>query len=239
MLDVQGVTKLYNGVAAVNGISFQIRRGMIYGILGPNGAGKTTLISMIAGLLKPDKGFIKLDSLKSHSPEYKKKVGFVSDAVDIYDYLTGREYIQFTASLRDVPAKLQEIEIERLSRVFWMEHKLDQFIKTYSKGMRQKTALISSLIHQPELLILDEPFSGLDPIALKEMKDYLLGYVRKGNSIIFSTHILEIAEKLCEELMIIHSGSKIAEGDLEQLKSDLKLDRSTDLESIFYQMTSR
>ncbi|MFD1706974.1 ABC transporter ATP-binding protein [Siminovitchia sediminis] len=238
MLHVQEISKSYHGEVAVNGISFQLKRGVIYGILGPNGAGKTTLLSMIAGLLKPDQGSIQLGNLNSHSPEYKKKVGFVSDAVSIYDYLTGREYIKFTASLRDVPKKIQDIEIERLARVFRMEHKLDQFIKTYSKGMRQKTALISSLVHQPELLILDEPFSGLDPNALKEMKDYLTDYITKGNSIIFSTHILEIAEKLCKELMIIHSGKKMAEGNIDQLKNDLQLDHSTDLESIFYQMTS-
>lgn len=239
MLDVQGVTKLFNGVAAVNNISFQIKRGKIYGILGPNGAGKTTLLSMITGLLKPDKGAVTLDKLESRSAAYKKRIGFVSDAVHIYDYLTGREYIQFTASLRDVPFKSQKIEIERLSKVFRLEHKLDQLIKTYSKGMRQKTAIISALVHQPELLVLDEPFSGLDPIALKEMKDYLIEYAGKGNSIIFSTHILEIAEKLCEKLMIIHAGNKVAEGDLGQLKTDFMLDGSTDLESIFYQMTRR
>lgn len=238
MLEVQGVTKIYNDVPVVNDISFKIKRGVIYGILGPNGAGKTTLLSMITGLLKPDKGKVLLEGLESYLPEYKRKIGFVSDVINLYDYLTGREYIHFVASLRDVPRREQELEIERLSKIFQLEHQLDKFIKTYSKGMRQKTAIISALVHQPELLVLDEPFSGLDPIGLKEMKDYLIEYAKRGNSIVFSTHILEIAEKMCEHLMIIHSGRKIVEGNVNQLKSDFKLGDSTDLEHIFYKMIS-
>lgn len=238
MLEVQGVTKIYNDVPVVNDISFRIKRGVIYGILGPNGAGKTTLLSIITGLLNPDKGKVLLEGLESYLPEYKRKIGFVSDVVNLYDYLTGREYIHFVASLRDVPRREQELEIERLSKIFQLEHQLDKFIKTYSKGMRQKTAIISALVHQPELLVLDEPFSGLDPIGLKEMKDYLIEYAKRGNSIVFSTHILEIVEKMCEHLMIIHSGRKIVEGNVNQLKSDLKLGDSTDLEHIFYKMIS-
>lgn len=240
MLELYDVTKAYQEDIAVNQISFRVKKGIIYGVLGPNGAGKTTLLSMIVGLLKADKGKILLEGMDSQddSIEYKKRIGFVPDPVNLYDYLTGREYIEFLANLRDVPKDMQNEQISRLTRIFRLEHKIDHFIKTYSKGMRQKVAIIAALVHKPKLLVLDEPFSGLDPNALKEMKEYLQEYVKSGNSILFSTHILEIVENLCEELMIIKQGNIVTAGNMKGIKSKLELSEDAALEDIFYQTTS-
>lgn len=217
MLNVLNISKSYGNTPAIKEISFHIRPGEILGLLGPNGAGKTTTLSILSGLMKPDSGFVSLSNIQD-SNEYKSQIGFVSDVISPYDYLTGREYVTFMGELRGVPSDRINFFIADLSRLLSLERKIDDLIKTYSKGMRQKITLMGSLVHNPALLIMDEPFTGLDPYSIKSIKDYLKIFTYKGNSIIFSTHILEVAEKLCDRLVIIENGKCRASGSMEELK---------------------
>ncbi|MCQ6277178.1 ABC transporter ATP-binding protein [Bacillus sp. V3B] len=238
MLNVSNISKSYGSIPILKEISFNIFRGEILGLLGPNGAGKTTTLSILSGLIKPDKGCVSLNNIQEPN-EYKSQMGFVSDGLDPYDYLTGREYVTFMGELRGVLSNQIDHFIFDLSHLLSLESKIDTLIKTYSKGMRKKIALMGALVHNPALLILDEPFTGLDPDSIKSIKDYLEIFTQNGNSIIFSTHILEVAEKLCDRLLIIESGKCIASGSIEELRkqnSSLS-DNTHSLEEVFHFLT--
>ncbi|MFE8874597.1 ABC transporter ATP-binding protein [Acetobacter persici] len=237
MLTVNNISKKINNKQILKNITFNVKKGEILGLLGPNGAGKTTTLKTIIGNLKPEIGYIEFEGNKINDSiiYYKKNIAFVPDSLNIYENLTGKEYISFIAELWDIPSNIYKKEMEYLSKKFFLNEKLDDFIRTYSKGMKQKTILIGALIHNPKLLILDEPFNGLDPISIKIIKEYFAEYTKKGNSIIFSSHILDVVEKICTNYLIINQGTSIAKGSVSNLKEIAK-SNSQDLETIFYEL---
>ena len=206
--------------------------------MGSNGAGKTTTLSILSGLMKPDSGFVSLYEVEDPN-EYKSQIGCVFDDLSPYDYLTGREFSNLhMGELRGVPSNQIDLFISELSQLLFLERKIDFLIKTYSKGMRQKIILMGALVHNPVLLIMDEPFTGLDPESIKAIKDYLKAFTNKGNSIIFSTHILEVAEKLCDRLVIIEKGNCIATvaGEIRLQGSQMN-ENTHSLEEVFHMLT--
>lgn len=240
MLKVCGLTKKLGSNIVVNNLSFEVSDGEIFGLLGPNGAGKTTTLKMLVGLLKPDKGSVYLDSIDSFKEQvaFKKKLAYIPDSANLYDNLTGREYAYFIARLWDVSKQEVQERFDELVQLFDLGDKIDNFINTYSKGMSQKISLLAALLHKPRILILDEPLTGLDPESSKCIKDYLQNYALQGNSIIFSTHILEVAEKVCQRILIINKGEAVAIGDLKQLQ-EISCAGNRDLEDIFLILTRK
>ena len=233
MLMIKNVSKFYGDKKVVDQVNFNIKAGKITGIIGPNGAGKTTLLSMIVGILKTDEGEI---NYSYSSNDLRKDLAYIPDSLFLYENLTGREYVEFIANIYGIKKSDYTVELEILSKTLFLEEKLDSFIRTYSKGMRQKISLIGALIHKPKILILDEPFNGLDPESIRVIKQYFKEYTNKGNSILFSSHVLDIVEKLCDHFVIIHKGKIRGEGSLEEIKS-LVSNKSKDLEGIFYELT--
>jgi ABC-2 type transport system ATP-binding protein len=237
MLVLKNVSKSYSKgkVKAVDSISLEVRPGEIFGFLGPNGAGKTTTIKMIAGILPIDQGQITINGydIEKNPLKAKTKMGFVPDTHDIYERLTGIEYLNFIADVYEVSSSQRKISIEKYLNMFEMENAAGQPIKSYSHGMKQKIILTGALLHNPPLWILDEPLTGLDPKAAHLLKEEMNAHCAKGNTVFFSTHVLEVAEKLCHRIGIIDKGKIIAIGTLEELQQ--KGDAS--LESIFLDMT--
>ncbi|AEI45613.1 ABC transporter ATP-binding protein [Paenibacillus mucilaginosus] len=240
LLEVNGLQKKWGEKRVIHDVSFEVHAGEVFGILGPNGAGKTTTLKIITGLLRPDEGkcLFEGNDMAVKSLEVKRNIGYISDASNLYENLTGREYVQFMARLWDVRQTDYLAGFEELVPLLGLEEKIDQFIRTYSKGMKQKAALLGALIHRPQLLILDEPLTGLDPESNRQIKDYLKQYAKLGNSIIFSTHILEAAEKLCNRILIMKEGRSIAVGTIEELRRHTVSD-DLDLEDIFLALTQR
>src|SRR6056297_3251912 len=239
MLELKNVSKTYsNGkVKAVDNISFTHKEGEILGFLGPNGAGKTTTIKMIVGLLKPDSGTITIngvDNLKNPI-EAKKSFGFVPDNSQIYERLKGIEYLKFVSDVFEIPREEREASIKKYSEIFELTDSLNDMVSSYSHGMKQKLALISALIHKPDLFILDEPMIGLDPKSSFKLKEIMRDHCNDGKSVFFSTHVLEVAEKICDRIAIINEGKIIALGTMEELKE--KAGKEETLENIFLEVT--
>ena len=237
MIELRNVSKSYKrGEKVVEDINLTINKGEIFGFIGPNGAGKTTTIKMITGILKQDKGTILLDGkdIVENPVEAKKMFGFVPDSPDMFLKLTGIEYLNFIADIYEVSEKKRNIMIETLCKEFGIYEFLNNKIKSYSHGMRQKIVIIGALLHEPENLILDEPITGLDPISSFDLKEILKNYAEEGKTVFFSTHILEIAEKLCDRVGIINKGRLIFVGTLEELKNLMKKDSS--LEELFMEI---
>lgn len=237
MIELRNVSKSYKrGEKVVEDINLTINKGEIFGFIGPNGAGKTTTIKMITGILKPDKGIILLDGkdIIKNPVEAKKMFGFVPDSPDMFLKLTGIEYLNFIADIYEVSEKKRNIMIETLCKEFGIYEFLNNKIKSYSHGMRQKIVIIGALLHEPENLILDEPITGLDPISSFDLKEMLKRYAQEGKTVFFSTHILEIAEKLCDRVGIINKGRLIFVGTLEELRTLMKKDSS--LEELFMEI---
>jgi len=237
MLILKNVSKSYSKgkVKAVDNISFEVKPGEIFGFLGPNGAGKTTTIKMITGILPLDEGNIKIAGfdIEKEGIKAKLQMGFVPDTHDIYERLSGIEYLNFIADVYDVSASQRKENIEKYLEMFEMKNAAGQPIKTYSHGMKQKIILTGALLHNPPLWILDEPLTGLDPKAAHLLKEEMQAHCAKGNTVFFSTHVLEVAEKLCHRIGIINKGKIIAVGTLDELRQ--KGDSS--LESIFLDLT--
>ncbi|MGL4589409.1 MAG: ABC transporter ATP-binding protein [Mycoplasmatales bacterium] len=235
------VSKVYGGKGkrAVDNISIEIERGKIVGFIGPNGAGKTTTINMLTGSLSPSTGTITINGLdiSTNSIEAKKQFGFVPDNPDVYLSLKGIEYLNFMADIYEVPQELRVQRIENLAKRFELENALGDKIASYSHGMRQKIVVIGALIHDPYLWILDEPLTGLDPQSAFELKVLMKEHVNNGNSVFFSTHVLEVAEKLCDKVVIINLGKIIFTGTIEEIKEIYGSNRS--LEEIFLEMTRK
>ena len=237
MIELRNVSKSYKrGEKVVEDINLTINKGEIFGFIGPNGAGKTTTIKMITGILKQDKGTILLDGkdIVENPVEAKKMFGFVPDSPDMFLKLTGIEYLNFIADIYEISEKKRNIMIETLCKEFGIYEFLNNKIKSYSHGMRQKIVIIGALLHEPENLILDEPITGLDPISSFDLKEILKNYAEEGKTVFFSTHILEIAEKLCDRVGIINKGRLIFVGTLEELKNLMKKDSS--LEELFMEI---
>ena len=239
MLELKDVSKTYsNGkVKAVNNISFTHKNGEILGFLGPNGAGKTTTIKMIVGLLKPDSGTITINGVdnQTDSIQAKKSFGYVPDNSQIYERLKGIEYLKFISDVFQIPREERESSIKKYSEIFDLTDALNDMVSSYSHGMKQKLALISSLIHKPDLFILDEPMIGLDPKSSFKLKEIMREHCNEGKSVFFSTHILEVAEKICDRIAIINEGKIIALGTMEELKE--KAGKEETLENIFLEVT--
>jgi len=242
VISVNNVAKSFEAVKAVDGLSFEIRRGEIFGLLGPNGAGKTTTIKMILGLLEADEGEIAVLGLHPERDEIemKQKIGYVSEEPLIYKSLTPKELFNFIASIRQlngakVTNKLKEY-LEALNAVEYYE----RLISTLSRGNKQKIQIIASLLHDPALLIMDEPLSGLDAKAVRVVKEILELHTQRGGAVLFSTHIMEIAEDLCDRIGIINKGKLVAMGTMEELKSRTNaLNSEMDLEDIFLKLTEQ
>ncbi|MGO5165406.1 MULTISPECIES: ABC transporter ATP-binding protein [unclassified Candidatus Paralachnospira] len=238
MIELSHVTKVYGGThTAVNNCSFQVEDGKITGFIGPNGAGKTTTLKMITGILEPTEGQILLDGtdIQINPLEAKKKIGFVSDNPDNFLRLKGLEYLNFMADIYDVPQAGRMEKIQAMAKRFEIEDVLGDKILSYSHGMRQKVMVMGALIHDPSLWILDEPMTGLDPRAAFELKEMMREHAQSGHAVLFSTHVLEVAEKLCDQVVIINKGQIVFQGTLDQLRADYPEEES--LEDIFLAVT--
>lgn len=234
MLKIKHLSKTYNKseFKAVDDLSLELNAGEIFGFLGPNGAGKTTTIKMLTGILSYEEGEIEIcgHDLKRDSIEAKKNVGYVSDNDVIYDKLTGKEYVDFLADIYGVDLETRRIRAEKMLKIFNLTDAFNNPIKTYSHGMKQKISIIGALIHNPKLWVLDEPMMGLDPQSAYELKELMKEHCREGNTVFFSTHVLEVAEKLCDRVGIIVKGKLVLSGSMEEIKEKSK-DES--LEEIF------
>lgn len=238
MISIKGVTKTYGGEkVAVNNLDLEIEEGQITGFIGPNGAGKTTTLKMITGILIADKGEIRVNGNDIVKEPLKTKLqfGFVPDSPDMFLRLKGIEYLNFMADLYGVSTNERKNQIDSMSGRFEMKEALGDKILSYSHGMRQKIVIMGALIHSPSVWILDEPLTGLDPKSAYELKEMMKEHVKAGNSVLFSTHVLEVAEKLCDKVAIINKGSLIFSGTLDELKGKHKQGES--LENIFLEVT--
>ncbi|MCL0076194.1 ABC transporter ATP-binding protein [Dehalococcoidia bacterium] len=236
ILRVENLSKSYGRFAAVKEVSFELRRGEVFGFLGPNGAGKTTTIKVCTGLLKPSAGRVIIGGfdIVKQPVAAKELLGYVPDNPFLYDKLTGREFVRFVSRLYN--SNSAEQRIQELFDSFEMSDKIDELIQGYSRGMRQKAALISALIHNPQVLFVDEPTANLDPRSARLAKDIFRALTKQGVSVFMSTHIMEIAERLCDRIGIIHHGELIALGTLSELNQQAALEGST-LEDVFLELT--
>ena len=227
MLEIKDYTKIYKGnKVAVDHLTLTIEDGDIYGFIGHNGAGKTTTIKAVAGILNFDDGDILIDhmSIKTHPLECKERMAYIPDNPDIYEYLTGIKYLNFIGDIYQVGKQEREERIRKYADMFEITANLGDMIASYSHGMKQKLVLISALIHKPKLLILDEPFVGLDPKAALTLKNLMREMCQEGCAIFFSTHVLEVAQKLCNKIAIIKNGRLVVSGDMESVLGDSSLE---------------
>lgn len=238
MIEVTELSKQFGQVQALQGLTFRVLPGEIYGLLGPNGAGKTTTIKAIIGLVEPTSGCVKVESFDpaTNHIKVKSKIGYVAEKPILYESLSSRDFLEFVASIRKINQKEVNRIVAQLGDAFDMSDYFDAPIATLSTGMKQKVALIASLIHQPPVLLLDEPLSGLDAKTSRIIKDLILLHAKKGGAVLFSTHIMEVAENLCTRIGIIYQGKIIAEGTLDELKTKTGNESKT-LEEVFLKLT--
>lgn len=224
MIKFINVTKKYNDFTAVDDLSFEVKKGEIVGFIGPNGSGKTTTMKLISGIIKKTSGSIYVNDLDIEKDPLKIKasIGYISDSPDAFLRLKGIDYLNFIADIYEVSLNDRKERIEKYSNEFEMKEFLNNPMLSYSHGMRQKLMIISQLIHEPDVWILDEPTVGLDPKSSYTLKEMMKEHASKGKTVFFSTHILEIAEKLCDRVIIIFKGKKIYEGTLDELKDRYK-----------------
>lgn len=238
MIKLENISKSYvKGKKSVDSLNLEIKDGEIFGFLGPNGAGKTTTIKMITGILNADEGRILVDDkdIKKESISAKKTIGFVPDTPDIFLKLKGIEYLNFMGDIYEVPKEIRKQRIEELTKKFEIYDNLNEEMQGYSHGMRQKIILCGALLNNPKNWILDEPMTGLDPKASYDLKEMMRKHAKEGNCVFFSTHVLEVAEKLCDRVGIINKGKLIFVGTFEEIKTKLK-DNGT-LEELFLEIT--
>ncbi len=217
---VRDLRKLYGGKPAVDGLSFGVPRGCFFGFLGPNGAGKTTTIRMLIGLAPPDSGTIELLGLDGpgHNLEIKKRIGLVPDESLLFDRLTGGEFLEFVGRMYGLDRRVARQRAGELLALFELDEQRGKLIAEYSKGMRKRAAMAAALIHRPDLLLLDEPFEGVDAVGARLMKDLLHDLVRQGVTIFLTSHVLEVVERLCDRVAIIHQGKLVLEGAVDELR---------------------
>ena len=227
LLEIKNLTKIYSkNIKAANGVSLTIKKGEIFGFIGHNGAGKTTTIKCVVGLLNYNNGEILFEgrNIKEFPLEFKKQIAYIPDNPDLYEYLTGLQYLNFVCDIYGISKEERLKDIKKYSEMFDIELNLKDLVSTYSHGMKQKLALISALVRHPKLLILDEPFVGLDPKAAYDLKVVMKEMCDEGCSIFFSTHVLEVAEKLCDKIAIIKKGEIIVCGDVDIVTGDSSLE---------------
>jgi len=232
MLKIDHFTKTYGEKKAVDDLTLHIRQGEIYGFIGHNGAGKTTTLKSVAGIMQFDSGEILIDgvSIQKDPIGCKKKMAYIPDNPDLYEFMTGMQYLNFVGDIFAIPADRRKQRIQELADTFELTGDLNQPISAYSHGMKQKLAIISAWIHEPRLILMDEPFVGLDPKASHILKGMMRDVCNRGGAIFFSTHVLEVAEKLCDKIAIIKGGKLIRSGTMEEVKGD------TSLESVFLEL---
>ena len=226
MLQIKNLTKTYGDKKAVDGLTLHIAPGEIYGFIGHNGAGKTTTLKSCAGILLFDEGEILVDgtNVREKPIEAKRKMAYLPDNPDLYEYLSGIGYLQFIADIYGVGKEARTERIHRLAADFELTDDLAQPISAYSHGMKQKLAMISCWLHEPKLILMDEPFVGLDPKASHRLKEMMREHCDRGGAIFFSTHVLEVAEKLCDKVAIIKQGRLVASGTMDEVKGDSSLE---------------
>jgi len=238
VISVSNLVKYYGDFKALDGISFQVRKGEIYGLLGPNGAGKTTTIKIIVGILKPNEGEVKV---LGHSPQddpvtVRQLIGYVPEEITLYESLTVYEFFEFIASVRGLDESYFSW-VDTLARSFEVDQYYETPIAALSQGNKQKVAIIAALMHKPQILILDEPIKGLDARSAKIFKELMQMHIEKGGSILFSTHIMDIAESICTRIGIIHHGKILAEGTIEELRQMVGGEGKESLEEAFLILT--
>ena len=234
MLKIENLTKRYGNYNAVDHLNLHIRPGEIYGFIGHNGAGKTTTLKSCAGILTFDEGEIYVNdiSIKEQPVAAKKMMAYIPDNPDLYDFMTGVQYLNFVADIYGVSQADRESSILKYGKMFELTDDLGQLVSAYSHGMKQKLAVMSALIHNPQLILMDEPFVGLDPMASHLLKQTMREICDNGGAIFFSTHVLEVAEKLCDKVAIIKEGKLIKSGTMEEVKGD------ESLEEVFLELQS-
>lgn len=226
MLQIEHLTKTYGEKKAVDDLSLHILPGEIYGFIGHNGAGKTTTLKSVAGILRFDTGEIRIagTSIRTDPLACKRKIAYIPDNPDLYDYMTGIQYLNFIANIFGVSAADRQVRIRELAERFELTNDLAQPIAAYSHGMKQKLAIISAWLHAPQLVVMDEPFVGLDPKAAHLLKRMMRELCDRGGAIFFSTHVLEVAEKLCDKVAILRAGKLIRSGTMDEVKGDDSLE---------------
>jgi ABC-2 type transport system ATP-binding protein len=241
MIELRGLTKRYGDFAAVNGINLDVPPGELFGFLGPNGAGKTTTLRMIAGILQPTAGSVRIGGIDlAVAPmAAKRKLGYIPDRPFIYEKLTGAEFLRFVAGLFGQSGDPIEHRGRELLGLFDLDEWRDELVESYSHGMRQKLIIASAFVHRPDVIVVDEPMVGLDPKAARILKDLFREYVRRGHTIMMSTHTLEVAQRLCDRVAIIQRGEIRACGTMEELRSAAggSDGRDVGLEEIFLRLT--
>ena len=238
MIRLENLTKLYGSFVAVDDITLHVPRGVLYGCLGPNGAGKTTTLRMIAGILRPTQGRVLLggDDVHANPLSAKMRLGFIPDRPFVYDKLTGAEFLRFVAGLYGQEGDVVDRRIAELLEVFELTSWQDELVEAYSHGMRQKLIISSALIHRPECIVVDEPMVGLDPKAARLLKDIFRQFVERGGTVLMSTHTLEIAEAMCDQIAIIQHGKIIAAGTVSDVRRQHQAGDAS-LEELFLKLT--
>ena len=238
MLSTRLLTKRYGSLTAVEDLDLEVGPGELFGFLGPNGAGKTTTIKMLVGLLRPTSGAARVAGIDilADPERAKARIGYVPDSATLYEKLSAREFLEFSGDLYHVERRLRDRRIEALLKLFDLHDRSNDFLSGYSRGMRQKVSLAAALLHDPQVLFLDEPTVGLDPQSARQMKDILQDFCKEGKTVFFSTHILEIAERMCTRLAIINRGRLVAMGSLQELRHMVGQDGQS-LEQIFLELT--
>jgi len=231
MLELRGVTKKFSAFPVVNHVNFTVRPGEVLGYLGPNGAGKTTTIRMLAGLLEPTDGeiFFEGKNIKKDLYEYKKKLGYVPEQSEIYPHLSGFDYLLMVGRLRGIPERVLQDKIYEFLRLFDLKIDMDVAIGAYSKGMRQKILISAALLHNPDILLLDEPLSGLDVTTAMVIRDLVKRLAAEKKILIYSSHVLEVTEKICSNIIIIHKGNIVANDSVENLRNLMQLPSLVDI----------
>jgi ABC-2 type transport system ATP-binding protein len=235
VLEARGLTKRYNSITAVDGVSFQVNAGEVYGYLGPNGSGKSTTVKMLVGFLEPTVGHIFLDGvdIRSDLIGYRRQLGYVPEEPQLYPYLSGKEYLELVGRLRSIPERSLAEKADSLLELFSLSSQRYAAISSYSKGMKQKILICAALLHNPNVLIFDEPLSGLDVTSVLVFRNLVKLLAGEGKIIVYSSHVLEVVEKLCSRVMILHRGRAVANDGVERLRDLMKL---PSLEEIFREL---
>ena len=239
ILEIHDLWKAYDEVQALRGLNLEVKRGEIFGLIGPNGAGKTTSLKIIVGLLSMDKGIIKVDGRNTTEEpyEYKRLIGYVPESVALPEYLTLEEFLIYSGKIREIPNDQIKEKMNFFLKFFELEDKRKSLILSLSRGMKQKAAMAAALLHDPALLILDEPLVGIDPVGQHRIKELFSERVKEGKTVFISTHMLDTAERMCDRVAVIHKGRRIASGDLSSLRRISEEGGNATLEEVFLKLT--
>jgi ABC-2 type transport system ATP-binding protein len=238
MLEARGLSKFYQGIAAVKDVSFTVAPGEILGYLGPNGAGKSTTVGILTGLVEPSAGSVHYNGRRVDDDlvEYRRRLGYVPEEPHLYPFLSGREYLELVGRLREMPARLLNRRIDGLLELFGLGAARDQALGAYSKGMRQKVLIAAAILHDPEILIFDEPLSGLDVTTGLMFRQLVWQLARNGKIVIYSSHVLEVVEKICARVIVLHRGRVVANDTVDHLRDLMSRDS---LEEVFKELVIR